>query len=98
MNPYLVLANKWVCIMYRQSLLNIGFENYVMSHHVCGIISPDSAPMKRYIRLLKDQHVVINATGGRKVKSVVVMANKTIYLSAIGTTALRSRIEGVLNE
>ena len=89
---------KWVSLMYRLSLLNIGFENYVVSHHICGIVSPDSAPMKRYIRLLKEQHVVINATGGRKVKSVVVMANKTIYLSAIGTTALRSRIEGLVND
>ncbi len=89
---------KWVLFMYRLALLNIGFENYVVGHHICGIISPDSAPMKRYIRLLKEQHVVINATGGRKVKSVVVMANKTIYLSAIGTTALRSRIEGLVND
>ena len=89
---------KWVKIMYKQSLLNIGFENYVVSHHIYGIVSPDSAPMKRYIRLLKDQYVVVNATGGRKVKSVVVMANKTIYLSAIGTTALKSRMEGHHNE
>ena len=69
--------------MMNFNLLNIGFGNVVMGDKVVAMISPESAPIKRLIRVARDGNTLIDASFGRKTRSVIVMDNGWIILSAL---------------
>lgn len=75
-------------------LINIGFGNMVSANRVISVISPDSAPVKRLIREAEDKGILVNATYGRKTRSVVVMDSGHIILSAIIPEKLARRLDG----
>lgn len=60
-------------------LLNIGFGNMVSTERLVAIVSPDSAPIKRMIQEGRDRGVLIDATYGRKTRSVVIMVPITLF-------------------
>ena len=57
------------------NLLNIGFGNMVMGNKVVAIISPESAPIKRLVQEAREGNSLIDATFGRKTRSVLMMDN-----------------------
>ena len=75
-------------------LLNIGFGNMVSTERLIAIVSPDSAPIKRMIQEGRDRGVLIDATYGRKTRSVVIMDSDHIILSAIQPDTVAARLNG----
>lgn len=75
-------------------LLNIGFGNMVSTDRLIAIVSPDSAPIKRMIQEGRDRGVLIDATYGRKTRSVVIMDSDHIILSAIQPDTVAARLNG----
>lgn len=73
-------------------LINIGFGNVVNSSKIIGIISPDAAPIKRMVQSAKDAGVAIDATCGRKTKSVIVMENGNLVLSSLLPDTISNRV------
>ncbi len=73
-------------------LVNIGFGNMVAQGRVIAVVSPESAPIKRVIREAEDNGMLINATYGRRTRTVVVMDSGHIILSAIQTETISSRM------
>ena len=63
--------------------VNIGFGNMVSSHRMLSIVSPDSAPIKRLVQEAKERSMVIDASFGRRTKSVIIMDTDHVILSAI---------------
>lgn len=53
-------------------LINIGFGNLVSSDKIVAVVAPDSAPVKRIVQDAKQNNLLIDATCGRKCKSVIV--------------------------
>jgi regulator of extracellular matrix RemA (YlzA/DUF370 family) len=74
-----------------QNLLNIGFGNTVAAERVIAIVSPNSAPMKRLKDEAKDEKRLIDATHGRKTRSIIVMDSNHIVLSAIQAETISQR-------
>ncbi len=76
-------------------LIHIGFGNIVNSGKIIAIVSPDSAPVKRLVQRAKEAGNAIDATQGRKTKSVLVMENSQLVLSALlpETIAARAQTE-----
>lgn len=72
-------------------LINIGFGNMVNTDKVVTIISPESAPAKRQIQTAKENQTLIDATQGRKTKSVIFTSNDKIILSALQPETLAGR-------
>lgn len=72
-------------------LMNIGFGNMVNTDKIISIISPDSAPAKRLIAQAKDAKTLIDATQGRKTKSILFMTNDKMILSALTPETLAGR-------
>ena len=54
-------------------LINIGFGNIVSAERIISIVSPDSAPIKRIVQEAKDGKNAIDATYGRRTRSVIIM-------------------------
>lgn len=75
-------------------LVNIGYGNLVAANRVLAVVSPDSAPVKRMIQDSRDRGELIDATLGRKTRSVLVMDSGHIVLSAIQTAAVEGRLTG----
>ncbi|MEG0895185.1 MAG: DUF370 domain-containing protein [Oscillospiraceae bacterium] len=64
------------------NLVNIGYSNMVSQDKIVAIVSPESAPIKRIITEAKEKGKLIDATYGKKTKSVIVMESEHIVLSA----------------
>jgi len=72
-------------------LMNIGFGNMVNTDKIVSIISSDSAPAK-------EQEILIDATQGRRTKSVIFTENNKIILSALQPETLAGRFNGNASE
>ena len=72
-------------------LLNIGFGNSVVLSKIVAILTAGSAPMKRLKDDAKAEGRLIDATQGRKTRSVIVTDSNHIILSGVQaeTVALR---------
>ena len=77
--------------------LNVGFDNYVISDKVIALVSSDSAPMRRVIQEFRKSGRLIDATQGRKTKSVVFLESGQIAASALPQDILMRRISGDKN-
>ncbi len=74
-----------------QTLLNIGFGSTVVTERVVAILSPNSAPMKRLKDEAKDDKRLIDATHGRRTRSIIIMNSNHIVLSAIQAETISQR-------
>ena len=72
-------------------MLNIGYGNVVNSEKVVAVVSPESAPVKRLIQNSKDEGIAVDATQGRKTKSVIMMDSDHLVLSYLSTDVIVSR-------
>ena len=74
-------------------LINIGFGNLVSSDKLVSIVAPDSAPVKRIVQEAKSNGMLIDATCGRRGKSVLITDSKHVILSAVSSEAIQNRTE-----
>ncbi len=79
-------------------LLNIGFGSQVSANRLLAILSPDSAPIKRVVQEARDRGMLIDASYGRKTKTVILMDTDHVILSAIPPEALSARCDPVEKE
>ncbi|MBW1898737.1 MAG: DUF370 domain-containing protein [Deltaproteobacteria bacterium] len=75
------------------SLLNIGFGSSVVAERVVTIVSPNSAPMKRLKDEEKKEKRLIDATHGRRTRSIIIMDSNHVILSAILAETVSQRYE-----
>lgn len=73
-------------------LIHIGFGNIVNTSKIIAIVSPESAPVKRLVQNAKEKGMAIDATQGRKTKSVLVMENSQVVLSALLPETIAGRV------
>lgn len=74
-------------------LIHIGFGNIVNTTKIIAIVSPESAPVKRLVQSAKEKGMAIDATQGRKTKSVLVMENSQVVLSALLPETIAGRVQ-----
>ena len=75
-------------------LVNIGFGSMVATERRLSVLSPDSAPIKRMIQEARDRGMLIDASYGRKTKSVILMDTDHVILSALTPETLTARMTG----
>ena len=73
-------------------LINVGYGNFISSGRIIAIIGPESAPVKRIIQEAKEERRLIDATYGRRTRSVIVTDSDHVILSAIQTETLANRL------
>lgn len=74
-------------------LVNVGFGNVVSANKIVSIVSPEAAPIKRLIQEAKDEKTAIDATCGRRTRSVLIMDSGHIILSAVQPETIASRLD-----
>ena len=75
-------------------LVNIGYGNMVNTSRIVSVVSPDVAPIKRLIQDTRSTGKLVDATGGKKTRSVIVSDSGHIILSALTSETIQSRIAG----
>ncbi|RUM88292.1 MAG: DUF370 domain-containing protein [Thermodesulfatator sp.] len=73
-------------------LLNIGFGNSVVAERVVAIVNPNSAPMKRLREEAKESKRLIDATQGRRTRSIIITDSNHVILSAIQAETIAQRL------
>ncbi len=76
------------------TLVNIGYGNMVMSTKVVAVLSPESAPMRRLKDEAKERNMLIDATQGRKTRSIIITDSDHVILSAVQVETLTQRFYG----
>ena len=73
--------------------INIGFGNMVSAGRLIALVTPDSAPVKRIIQEARDRGSLIDATCGRRTRTVLVMDSDHVVLSAVAPDTVSARFE-----
>ena len=63
-------------------LTDVGYGNRINSDRIVAVIGAESAPAKRLVSAAKDKNTAIDATCGKKTKTVIVMDSGHIVMSA----------------
>ena len=80
------MGEKYIPIM-----VGIGFGSSVRTNGIDAIVNPDSAPVKRMIQEARDVNRLVDATQGRKTRSVLVMTSGAVVLSALQPDTIAQR-------
>lgn len=72
-------------------LVNIGFGNLVNAQKIAVVVNPDAAPIKRLVQNAKEQQSVVDATQGRRTKSVIILETGQVVLSAVQPDTIAKR-------
>ena len=73
-------------------LVNIGSGNMISAERVVAVLTPESAPIKRIIQDAKEQGFLVDATVGRKTKTVIITDSHHIILCYLTYEKLASRL------
>lgn len=73
-------------------LVNIGFGNFVAAGRVVAIVSPAGAPMKRLRDDARGKGMLVDATEGRRTRSVLIMDSGHVILSALLAETVTERV------
>lgn len=79
-------------------LINIGYGNLVSQERLLAVVSPESAPIKRIVQDSREIGMLIDATYGRKTKSVLIMDTGHVVLSALLPEAVGVRADSAGEE
>ena len=74
-------------------LMNIGFGNVINTAKLIAVVGPEAAPVKRMVQNARQLGKVIDATQGRRTKSVIVTENDYIVLSSLQPETLAKRFQ-----
>jgi regulator of extracellular matrix RemA (YlzA/DUF370 family) len=78
-------SNKW------NVLVNIGFGNVVSASRVIAVIAPGSSPIKRLRDEAGKSGKLIDATQGRKTRSIIITDSDHVILSALQVETITQR-------
>ena len=74
------------------TMVNIGYGNLVTAARVIAIVSPSSAPMRRLREEAGRRGKLLDATEGRRTRSIVLTDSDHVILSAITPETVAARL------
>lgn len=74
-------------------LLNLGYSNAVPAHRVVAILNPNSAPMKRLREEARQAQRLVDATQGRRTRSIIITDSGHVLLSSLQAETVAQRFE-----
>lgn len=77
--------------MAREKLINIGFGNFVLAGRVVSIVNPASSPMRRLREDARAEGRLVDATQGRRTRSIIVTDSNHVILSSIQPETISQR-------
>ena len=76
-----------------RQLLNVGLGNFVVASRVVAVVNPASSPMRRLREDAKKEGRIIDATQGRKTRSLIITDSNHVILSSVQAETMRQRFQ-----
>ncbi len=73
-------------------MVHVGFGHLVAINRVVAIVAPESAPLKRVMKEARDEGTLIDATSGRRTKSLLYLDNGMVLAAALGPETIAGRV------
>jgi len=73
--------------------ISIGNGSAVSANRIISIVTPDSAPAKRLIQEARGKGLLVDATGGKKTKSIFIMDSDHVVISSVSAETAIARGE-----
>ncbi len=74
-------------------LLNLGYGNVVLASRVVAVVGPAAAPVRRLRDDARKRGKLVDATQGRKTRSVIVTDSDHVILSAVQAETIAQRLQ-----
>jgi regulator of extracellular matrix RemA (YlzA/DUF370 family) len=75
-------------------LVNVGYGNVVVAERVVAVVGPSAAPVRRLRENAREANKLVDATEGRKTRSVIVLDSDHVLLSAVQAETIQRRLRG----
>ena len=72
--------------------LNVGFDNAVAVERVIAVVAADPAPIKRLREEASRRQKLVDATNGRRTRTVIVMDSDHVVLSSLQPETIAQRL------
>jgi regulator of extracellular matrix RemA (YlzA/DUF370 family) len=76
----------------RAESINVGHGNFILVSRIVAILESGSLPMKRLREKALEDNKLVDATAGRKTRSLVITDSGHIVLSALAPQTLQERL------
>lgn len=73
-------------------LLNVGYGNLLCAARIVAIVAPNASPMRRLRREAAERGKLVDATEGRRTRSILILDSDHVVLSAIHPETLAARL------
>ena len=73
-------------------MLNIGYGNLILAARVVAVVSPSSSPMRRLREEAGERNKLVDATQGRRTRSIIITDSDHVILSAINPETIATRL------
>ena len=73
-------------------MLNVGFNNFISINRILAVLNPESAPMKRLKEEARQGNLLVDATQGRRTRSIILLDNGLVVLSGVQEETLVQRL------
>ena len=74
-------------------LISLGFNNVVVKEKIVAVVAPDAAPIKRLKDTAKQDHKLIDATNGRRTRSVIITESDHVILASVQPETITQRFK-----
>ena len=75
-------------------MVNVGFGNAVASGRVVAVVRADASPSRRMIEAALAQDRLVDATAGRRTRSIIITDSNHVLLSHLQPSTVASKISG----
>ena len=74
------------------TLVNVGFENVVAAERIIAVVSADPSPIKRLRETAGRHQKLIDATNGRRTRTVIITDSDHVVLSSLQPETVAERL------
>lgn len=82
--------------MPARGMIHLGFGNYAPAERIVSIVNPDSSPMRRLRSEARDSDRLVDATQGRRTRSIIITDSNHVILSTVLAETLVQRYNSSL--
>jgi regulator of extracellular matrix RemA (YlzA/DUF370 family) len=79
-------------------MIHVGFGNYVPADRIVGVITPNSSPMRRLRSEARDDRRLVDATQGKRTRSVIITDSNHLILTTVLAETLAQRYTSASRE
>ena len=77
------------------TLVNVGFDNSVAAERVIAVVAADPSPIKRLRDAASRHQKLIDATNGRRTRTVIITDSDHVVLSSLQPETIAQRLVDV---